>query len=192
MYCSDDLNDFIDKLKKRGYEVKSGKYIAVKPTFAERFVRLKTLGSAYTPDYLEQRIAGREKFLNAVGRKEATANRLELQFHATVRGAMIAVKEFQLEPRKIEPQKIYTFQNDANINYISEQLLTIGEFGFTDKEQMYAKAEELKAANDTAGLKRVKEVIKAYEEVIEGNYIDNLIKAQKERERKHKPMKQIK
>lgn len=58
--------------------------------------------------------------------------------------------------------------------------MTIGEFGFATREQMYAKAEELKAANDTAGLKRVKELIKAYESIVEGNYIDNLIKAQTE------------
>lgn len=93
---------------------------------------------------------------------------------------MIEIKQFRLEPRKIQPEKIYTFQNDANINHLSEQLVTIGEFGFATREQMYAKAEELKAANDTAGLKRVKELIKAYESIVEGNYIDNLIKAQTE------------
>lgn len=96
---------------------------------------------------------------------------------------MIAVKEFRLEPRKSKADKIYTFQNDANINYISEQLLIIGEYGFTNKEQMYAKAEELQAANDTAGLKRVTDLIMAYESIVEGNYIDNLIKAQGERKK---------
>ena len=32
-------------------------------------------------------------------------------------------------------------------------------------------------------LARVKDLISAYEEIVEGNYIDNLIAAQKERER---------
>lgn len=182
VYCSDDFNDFIDKLKKRGYEVKNGKYIAVKPTFAERFVRLKTLGSAYTPNYLEQRIADRDKFPNAIRRKDAAANQIEKQILITQMNMIVEIKQFRLEPHKIELDKLYVFQNDANINYLSEQLVTIGEYGFTTREQMYAKAEELKAANDTAALKRVKELIKAYESIIEGNYIDNLIKAQKERE----------
>lgn len=177
VYCSDDFNDFINKPKERGYEVKSGKYISVKPSFAERFVRLKTLGTAYLPNNLEQRIADRDKFPNAIRKKDATANQLEKQFHVTVINMMIAVKEFKLEPRKIQPEKIYTFQNDANINYLSEQLVTIGEYSFTSREQMYVKAEELKAANDTAGLKRVTDLIKAYERIVEGNYINNLIKA---------------
>lgn len=182
VYCSENLDDLYTKLKEHGYRIKSGKYIAVKPSFAERFVRLKTLGSAYTPDYLEQRIAGRDKFPIAIRRKEATANALEKQFMNTQMNMIVEVKQFRLEPRKIKSDKIYTFQNDANINYLSEQLLTIGEFGFTNKEQMYAKAEELQGANDTVRLKRVKKLIKAYEEIVEGDYISNLICREKEKQ----------
>lgn len=183
VYCSKSLDDLFRLMRERGYQIKSGKYIAVKPTFTERFVRLKTLGNAYLPKNLEQRIAERDIFSNAVREKFATANPLEKQFHVTVMNMIIAVKEFRLEPRKIELDKLYVFQNDANINYLSEQLCAIGEFGFTSREQMYAKAEELKAANETVGLKRVTELIKAYESIVEGNYIDNLIKAQKERDK---------
>ena len=57
-----------------------------------------------------------------------------------------------------------------------------------------AKAQELqhnihvmrsKGDNPTeheTALKRINKLIKAYEEIVEGNYIDNLIKAQKSRE----------
>ena len=72
------------------------------------------------------------------------------------------------------PKFIYAFKNDDNINYLSDQLCTIGEFNFYSKEQMYAKAEELKAVNDTAGLKRVTNVIKAYESIVKGNYIETI------------------
>lgn len=47
---------FIDNLKRQGYEVKQGKYIAVKPPGKERFVRLKTLGDNYTEEAIRQRI----------------------------------------------------------------------------------------------------------------------------------------
>lgn len=268
VYCSENLADLYNRLKERGYKIKSGKHIAVKPTFAERFVRLKSLGEAYLPKNLEQRIADRDKFPNAVRKKNATANPLEKQFNITVMDMIIEIKKFRLEPRKIEPKKIYVFQNDANINYLSEQLCTIGEFNFTSKPQMCAKAENLKnsidektaklkeisdeiptlksdiaqlrhlfsvgdkskrldtmeqvklaAAREIADrhgvksedditelekrlkslkgevnsvkaelsdeqlkLKRVSDLITAYENIVEGNYIDNLIKAQKERE----------
>lgn len=269
VYCSVSLDDLYNRLKERGYQIKRGKHIAVKPTFTERFIRLKSLGEAYLPNNLEQRIADRDKFPNAVRKKDATANQIEKQFNITVMDMIIEIKKFNLEPRKIDPKKIYVFQNDANINYLSEQLCTIGEFNFSSKAQMCAKAENLKASIDekTAKLKemsdeiptlksdiaqlrhlfsvgdkskrldtmeqvkqaaareiadkygvkseddiaelekrlkqlqgevnsvkaelsdeqlklkRVSDLITAYESIVEGNYIDNLIKAQTEQER---------
>lgn len=51
-----------------GYEIKLGKR-AVNPTFAERLVRLKTLGDAYVPKNLKQRVSDRNKFPNAIREK---------------------------------------------------------------------------------------------------------------------------
>lgn len=51
------MSQFISNLRKQGYEVKTGvKYMAVRPPGKERFVRLKTLGDAYTEDAITQRI----------------------------------------------------------------------------------------------------------------------------------------
>ena len=73
-----------------------------------------------------------------------------------------------------------------------KQLQTIGEFGLTSRESICAKAQELqhtihelRSHGDNAdiqqnGLKRVKELIRACEDIVEGNYIDNLIRKQKE------------
>lgn len=179
----------------------------------------------------------------------------------------IEIKQFRLMPRKDSGKLIYAFQNDANINYLSKQLATIGEFGFSSREQIYRKADELKrsidekneknkeltnemptpkydiaqlhylfitpsstskpdamtqvkhAAKEIADkygvqsegdianlekrlkllpnyfssikneiseeqlkLKRVSDLIDAYEKIVEGNYIDNLIRAQREQE----------
>lgn len=52
---------FIVNLKKQGYEVKTGKYIAVRPPGKERFVRLKTLGNLYTEEAIRERIRGHER-----------------------------------------------------------------------------------------------------------------------------------
>ncbi|MCM1333649.1 MAG: hypothetical protein NC084_07590 [Bacteroides sp.] len=105
---------------------------------------------------------------------------------------VIEVKKFTITPRKLDPKKIYTFQNDAEIDHLSEQLRTIRDFHFTSREQMYAKAEELKrgigertAENPQESqlqLKRVAELIAVYEKIVEGNYINNLIREQKDRE----------
>jgi len=51
------LKQFLQKLTQRGYTVKTGgKYLAVRPKGKERFVRLKTLGQAYTEDAIIRRI----------------------------------------------------------------------------------------------------------------------------------------
>ena len=52
---------FLTNLKKQGYEVKSGKYIAVRPPGKQRFVRLKTLGDGYTEEAIRERIRAHEQ-----------------------------------------------------------------------------------------------------------------------------------
>lgn len=268
IYSSANLDDLLNKLKMHGYEIKHGKHLAVKPTFAERFVRLKTLGDAYLPKNLEQRISERDKFTDAVREKFKSANTIEKKFHVTVMDIVIEIKQFRLMPKKLDERKIYAFKNDANIDYLSRQLMTLGEFGLSSREQIYEKADELKrgideknekirflseeiptlksdisqlrflfaprsskpdamtqtkiaaareiaekhnvkteadienlekrlkalpdlitsakneVANEQLKLKRISDLITAYEKIVEGNYIDNLIKAYKEQEQK--------
>ncbi len=148
VYSAESFEGLISTLKERGYEIKRGKYVAVKAPFAERFVRLKTLGEAYLPKNLEQRIADRDVFTNAVRTKFKTANAVEKKFQVTIMDMTIEIKQFRLMPRKDNSKFVYAFQNDSNINYLSEQLLTIGEFGFGSREQIYSKADELKRSID--------------------------------------------
>jgi|LAHS01.1.fsa_nt_gb hypothetical protein len=50
-----DLDGLIGSLKADGYEVKKGKYLSVKPPAAERFIRTRSLGDAYTEEALSAR-----------------------------------------------------------------------------------------------------------------------------------------
>ena len=52
----DTYNDFFRELKKRGYEIKIGKYISVKGIGNKSFIRTATLGSAYTDKNIRRRI----------------------------------------------------------------------------------------------------------------------------------------
>lgn len=47
---------FIDLLQEKGYKVKTGKYLAIKPLGMDRFRRLKTLGEEYTEEQIRERI----------------------------------------------------------------------------------------------------------------------------------------
>jgi hypothetical protein len=50
------LTQFIKHLQELGYDIKPGKYLAIKPEGKERFVRLKTLGDNYTEKAITERI----------------------------------------------------------------------------------------------------------------------------------------
>lgn len=97
------------------------------------------------------------------------------------------MRTYKLTPKKHNRSSYYCFQNDAKIQKFFKQLIIIDEFGFSSREQIYAKANELQNRigngdnNDELRekLTKVKELIAVYEEIIEGNYIDNLIKEQK-------------
>ncbi|MDE7400188.1 MAG: plasmid recombination protein [Oscillospiraceae bacterium] len=272
IYSSENLADLLQKLKtKLGYEIKSdAKYIAVKSPKAQRFVRLKSLGEEYSPKNLEKRITEKEKFPKAVAAKSKTSTEIEQPFYATITHTIIEIRTLRYSPRKTNPKKIYTFDNDRDINFLSEQLLTMHDLNLDSRDKIYAAAEDftkniseknaeinrlnteiptlksdiaqikllfsdLKNSKDTmaqmkistarekAGkygikseedienlerrlklipmyvqnlkselieeqlkLARVKTLISAYEEIVEGNYIDNLLKAQNEQENKSK------
>lgn len=49
--------DFWRMLKERGYEVKdTGKYIALKPAYSQRYIRMKSLGDNYSEEAIRNRI----------------------------------------------------------------------------------------------------------------------------------------
>jgi hypothetical protein len=50
------FSQFYRNLSELGYEMKPGKYLAIRPQGKERFVRLKTLGENYKEDAIKQRI----------------------------------------------------------------------------------------------------------------------------------------
>lgn len=266
VYSSENLSDLLEKLKQLGYEIKEGKYLAVKSPKAQRFVRLKSLGDEYLPNNLEKRIAEKDKFPNAVAAKSKKAFEFEQPFYSVITQEVIEIRTMTYKPLKTNPKNIYTYQNDKDINFLSEQLLTIHDLGLNSRDKIYQAAEKLsksisernekisqlsseiptlksditqinllfsglKNSKDTMAqmkiaaarekaekynvnsqedlknlekrlellpryiqnlkneqteeqlkLSRVNDLIKTYEAIVEGNYIDNLIAARKEQE----------
>ena len=116
---------------------------------------------------------------------------IEKKICSAILETTVAIRTFRIAPKKSVQKKAYSYTNDANLNYLVKQLQTIEEFGLTSRESIYAKAQELqhtihefRSHGDNAdiqqnGLKRVKKLIRAYEDIVEGNYIDNIIRKQK-------------
>ncbi len=56
--CSYTFKDFRRILEERGYVIKdTGKYVALKPAFSKRYIRLKSLGENYSLEAIKERIA---------------------------------------------------------------------------------------------------------------------------------------
>ena len=54
---ANDFRGFLELLSEKGYEVKQGKYLAVRPQGMTRFRRCKTLGENYSQEAIVERIA---------------------------------------------------------------------------------------------------------------------------------------
>ena len=144
VYSSTSVENLLSKLKEHGYETKHGKYIAVKAPFAERYVRLKSLGDEYLPKMLERRISLNGTYARKVRERMSRSSEMEKKICSVILDTTVAVQQFRIVPKKTKPQKIYTFSNDESLNLLVEQLSTIGEFGITSRDEIYAKAEGLK------------------------------------------------
>lgn len=150
IYSCENFTHFLEKLKEMGYEIKEGKYIAVKSPNAKRFVRLKTLGDEYFPNTIENRIANRNKFPDAVNIRTKNANEVQQRFYFTIMQTVIAVRTFQYRPQKTNPKRIYCFENDKEINHLSQQLLTMREYNLNSRDEIYGAAEQVQQEiNDT-------------------------------------------
>ena len=56
-----DYETFLQKLEQQGYEVKRGKYTAVKGKGQKRFIRFRTLGTGYGEDEIKAVLEGKAK-----------------------------------------------------------------------------------------------------------------------------------
>ena len=79
--------------------------------------------------------------------------------------------------------------NDLTIGRLLYCLNTLSELEIKSREQLYEIAADLREKADNSGndidlkaqLSQIESVIRTYEEIVEGNYTDNLIKAERER-----------
>lgn len=88
----------------------------------------------------------------------------------------------------ISSRTMYDFMNDKQIGRLLLCLNTLSELEIKSREQLYRTAEKLQEEIENGGnielkiqLSQIESAIRTYEEIVEGNYIDNLIRAERER-----------
>ena len=98
------------------------------------------------------------------------------------------IRKFNITPKKHNPNQPYSFLNDHSIENMVSCLNTLSEFGIDTREQLYAVSSDLQKQLDSnnnqelkSQLSKIDSAIRTYEDIVEGNYIDNLIHAERER-----------
>ena len=76
-----DEEDFYRILAEKGYEIKEGKYVSIRPQGMSRFRRLRTLGENYTEEAIRERIAS--ETLESYQRRTKTMRilRVKIPYH---------------------------------------------------------------------------------------------------------------
>lgn len=156
-------------------------------------MRLRSLGEDYTEVALKKRIEQRNDIPNEFKRiQEQYANELQKPFYYAINTSISLVQTFRITPAKQDGQYPYSFTNDYTIERLTSCLGTLSDFNINTREQLYKAAEYLQeriencsADNELVDLKiryaQITSTIRTYEEIVEGNYIDNLIRAERER-----------
>ena len=120
------LDELLQVLEERGYEVKRGKYISIKAPGQQRFVRTKTLGEEYTKDSLNTRIIYREV---GTGTTPSQNNQTKLSeaYAVILHNVRILADQRKKVPRKRIVTAAYSVENDLDVYRLSAQLSVISK-----------------------------------------------------------------
>lgn len=179
IYISKDLDSLLTNLKEKGYEVRKGKYISVKPQGADRAVRTKSLGEEYTEENLIKRLSEKQSYLQKAEDKMKSTAGIEREFYVGVHRTVTLIFEGTKIPKKYNAAKCYSINNDWHINELAS------EIGIINREKISSAAElenridkiaadinELQAAvNELVDMqRRIREVITSAEFYFQNQY----------------------
>ena len=120
------LDELLQLLEERGYEIKRGKYISIKAPGQERFVRTKTLGEEYTEESLNIRITYRD-MVTGVMLTQDEQNNLSQAYAAVLNDVRILATQHKKVPRKRIVTAEYSVDNDIDVYRLSAQLSVINQ-----------------------------------------------------------------
>lgn len=137
VYVAKDLDELLNLLKEKGYTVRKGKYISIKPSdnHEARAVRTKTLGDEYTEENLIKRISEKQSYLQKTEEKIRSATGIKQEFYITVRKTVTLIFDGKKIPKKYNAAKCYSINNDWHINELAS------EIGVINREKISSVAE---------------------------------------------------
>lgn len=119
---SSSVDELLEKLRNQKYEIKHGKYIAVKSPDSKNFVRLKSLGEHYSEYALRNRINAKKKYESEIEKKINSAKKenSEIVVLQTIKLYTIAFSNGVLPMKRREKSKPFSWSNDSELDKILE------------------------------------------------------------------------
>lgn len=206
-----DYSMFLQMLESEGYEIKQGKYLAVKPPGMERFRRTKTLGQGYGIDELKERIV-KENLNTYRSNQIVRAPRVRMFKSKKVRKTRMTGLQRQYfremyrlgKIRKQPYSQVWKYRKDVKkFQLLQKQYLFLAKYDVTDVEQisdvqkdLRKKVSVLLKANEketkqlrkeiSVGYKIIKEVkVRQENKEIEEKAIKEEKNKQEKQEKKH-------
>ena len=137
-----DMDDFLRFMVEHGYEIKRGKYIAVKAEGQKNYLRLRSLGNGYTEDDMVRRIAGELVVDTGVDKNsDDVPDSIVLSNSEKKLDLVLDIQNI------IAKQKGPGYERWAkvhNVKAISKTLLYLSEHGLKDIDELSVKAMEAK------------------------------------------------
>ena len=179
IYMSGDLDSLLTNLKEKGYEVRKGKYISVKPHGADRAVRTKTLGDEYTEENLKKRISEKQLYLQKAEEKMKSTVGIEHEFYVGVHRTVTLIFDGRKIPKKYNAAKSYSINNDWHINELASEISVINREGISSAAELDGRIEKIAAdinelqtaVNELGNMqRRIREVITSAEFYFQNQY----------------------
>ena len=139
-----DYEDFLQKLEQQGYEVKRGKYTAVKGKGQKRFIRFRTLGTGYGEDEIKAVLEGKAKH-QPYQKKQAKEQPFQLLVDIQgkmAEGKSVGYKRWATKFNLKEMSKTLLFLQEQKISSAEE----LRERATAATERYHAMGDSIKAA----------------------------------------------
>jgi hypothetical protein len=137
------LEELLQTLEERGYEVKRGKYISIRAPEQERFVRTKTLGEEYTEDSLIIRILYRDMG-DDVEPIDNYRSDLWDSYSSLIGDVRILAEQSKKVHRKQNISLPYSADNDLDVYRLSAQLNVINKYHIDSISDLEHRIKKLK------------------------------------------------
>jgi len=138
------VDELLQALEERGYDVKRGKYISIKASGQERFVRTKTLGEEYTEESLNTRILYREVGAGTTPSQDSKSQ-LRAAYIAVIGDVRILAKQHKKIQRKRVQTLPYSVDNDLDVYKLSAQLSVISKDRISSIGELEGRIAKLQA-----------------------------------------------